>query len=416
MTAFLAVIPFGLALWRPPYALALIAAALPAYQVRFVVAGIPTTLLELGLSATALGAVVHLMRGRVLWQRIAEGWTALGSLRWPLVALLASGALATLTAIDHRAALGALKAWYVDAALFAFLVALYRQEVFRPLVAGLAVGTSAISLGGLWEYLFRHAALEDGRLNSVFGTPNYHALLTVPVMVLLAGVAVRHPRWRAWLLAALAVNLWALTLTFSYGGYLSLAVGWLMIGVVSGPRVRRATVAIVLLAGLLFLATQVSVDKFRRLNDLSTRSSTATRLQIWRASWLLIREHPLTGVGPNAFEPAYRQAIPRIVFPPLEWLVALPHSFPLAVASQTGLVGVSAFVWLLVTFFRAARQRHDWLGATLTAAMVASLVHGLVDTPFFKNDLAVLFLLFVSLSLPHRATAGPLPSSPPWNA
>lgn len=412
MTALLALIPFGLALWRPKYALALIAAALPAYQVRFVVAGIPTTLLELGLFATALGVLIHLVRGRVFRQRVAEGWTALKSLRWPLVALLASGALATLTAIDHRAALGAFKAWYFDAVLFSFLVVVYRKEVFGPLVAGLAVGTSAISLGGLWEYLFRHAALEDGRLNGVFGTPNYHALLTVPVIVLLAGVALPYPRWRAWLLAALAVNLGALTFTFSYGGYLSLAVGVLMIGAVSGPRVRRTTVAIVLLAGLLFLATQVSVDKFRRLNDLSTRSSTATRLQIWRTSWLLIREHPVTGVGLNAFEPAYRQAIPRIVFPPFEWLVALPHSFPLAVASQTGLVGVAAFVWLLVAFFRAARQRHDWLGATLTAAMVALLVHGLVDTPFFKNDLALLFLLLVVLSPSIRAAGGTSPTSP----
>ncbi|MBI3115170.1 MAG: O-antigen ligase family protein [Candidatus Kerfeldbacteria bacterium] len=403
----LALVPFAIALWRPTIALGLLAAVLPMYLIRFSVGAIPTTLLELGLYAATLGIIARLLHERKLRAIIVQGWRAFGSYRWPMIVLLGSGLLSAVLSSDVRAGLGAWKAWYFDAALFGFLVVLYRRHVWPWLIGGLASGSSVISLWGVWEYVARHAQLQDGRLNSVFGTPNYHALLTVPIIVLLLGLAFRERRPRLWLVAAVAANLLALYFTFSYGGYVALASGVAVLGLFS--RVYRKYVVIIAALVVVVGFLQIGTDKFRRLGDFTGRSSAHVRVQIWQASWRIIREHPLVGIGPGNFEPAYREAIPHIVFPPLEWLVALPHSFPLAVASQTGLVGVAAFVWLLAAFFRAARQRRDWLGATLTAAMVALLVHGLVDTPYFKNDLALLFFALLSLSLieAHLKQASP---------
>lgn len=394
-----AFIPFGLALWRPKIALGLLAAALPVYLIRFSIGPIPTTLLELGLYAATLGIAIRLFREQKTRASLCEGWRTFGRYRWPIIALLGSGLLSALLSNDAREGLGAWKAWYFDAALFGFLLVLYRRQVRLWLIGGLAAGSSVISLWGLWEYVARHTELQDGRLNSIFGTPNYHALLTVPIIVLLMGVVLRERYFRLWFIAAIVVNLLALYFTFSYGGYVALAAGIAVLGLLSRAYRKYVMIigAIVVVIGL----SQIGTDKFRRLSDFSGRSSSHVRVQIWQASWRIIREHPFIGVGPGNYEPAYREAIPHIVFPPLEWLVALPHNFALAIASQTGVLGVIAFVWLLIIFFRVA-WKNKTFRSPIVAAMIALLIHGFVDTPYFKNDLALLFFVLVALTLISR--------------
>ena len=51
------------------------------------------------------------------------------------------------------------------------------------------------------------------------------------------------------------------------------------------------------------------------------------------------------------------------------------------------------FVWLLVLAFR----QKDTL--PVQAALVALIGHGLVDTPYFKNDLSVLFWVLIVLTM-----------------
>lgn len=389
---------FGVAVWRPAAALAALVAALPAYLVRLSVAGIPTTLLELGLYVAAVGVTIAHVRQRRLRAAVGAGWRTLGALRWPLVCLVGVGALAAVFSIDVRAAAGAWKAWFFDAALFGFMIVFVGRPARAWLVGGAAVGSVGLSFFGLWEYVFAHGGLEDGRLNSVFGTANYHALLVTPVIIALLGVGWAVRRWRPWLWGAAAVDGLALALTASYGGYLGFVAGIIAFAAWQLPRRWFARVLLALgVVVALGVAALFPTEKFQRLNNVTTRSSVSVRLEIWRASWLMFREHPIVGVGPNAFERAYRETIPRIVFPPLEWLVAQPHNLTLAVATQTGSLGVVTFGWLLWAFFRQTRARRDVVGATLGAAMVALLVHGLVDTPYFKNDLALVFVGLTAL-------------------
>lgn len=392
----LALIPFFLAFCWPALAVGLVAAAVPAYLIRFTVFGLPTTLLELGVYGLVLGLVVHCAARRTLRATLAGVVRTIKPYWIGTAAMLLSVGLATVFAADTRTALGALKAWYVDAMLFAVAALMLRGQARGHLIGGLAVGSTALSLWGLWEYFFRHASLEDGRLNSVFGTPNYHALLVVPVMVLLLGSVMRERDRRWWFSVAFGINLIALFFTFSYGGYLGLTAGIFAL-VVADRRLRRWAVMGAVILAILAL-TQIRTDKFRRLSDFTGRSSTHSRVQIWRASWYIIERHPIVGVGPNNFEPAYREAIPHIAFPPLEWLVALPHNLVLAILAQTGVLGLAAFVWLLIQFFRVSRRAGP-AGVISSAAMIALLVHGLVDTPYFKNDLAPVFWLLMILSL-----------------
>jgi hypothetical protein len=45
----------------------------------------------------------------------------------------------------------------------------------------------------------------------------------------------------------------------------------------------------------------------------------------------------------------------------------------------------------------SATNYEKYINLGLASAMIATVIHGLVDVPYFKNDLAVIFWLFIAL-------------------
>jgi O-antigen ligase len=81
-----------------------------------------------------------------------------------------------------------------------------------------------------------------------------------------------------------------------------------------------------------------------------------------------------------------------------------PHNIILNFWTELGILGVALMLWLLARFFylslKIYYQHRDVLALGLASAMVTVLVHGLVDVPYFKNDLAVLWwILFAILAV-----------------
>jgi O-antigen ligase len=80
----------------------------------------------------------------------------------------------------------------------------------------------------------------------------------------------------------------------------------------------------------------------------------------------------------------------------LEWAVPHPHSVYLAFWVETGLVGLIGFLWLVISWFKKILQaENDGMKVVLFGIMAYFLLHGLVDTTYFKNDLAAVFWLVI---------------------
>jgi len=90
------------------------------------------------------------------------------------------------------------------------------------------------------------------------------------------------------------------------------------------------------------------------------------------------------------------------VWQPLE-IYLYPHNIFLNFWSELGLAGMLLFVWIIGKFlmldFRLliSDYKNKSLILGLTGAMIVIVVHGLVDAPYFKNDLAVLFWLLIGM-------------------
>jgi O-antigen ligase len=136
----------------------------------------------------------------------------------------------------------------------------------------------------------------------------------------------------------------------------------------------------------------------------TTTGTTFFRLQLWRSSIAMIRDHPVLGVGLDNFLYAYRT---HYVLPTAweEFNLSHPHNVVLDFWLRLGLPGLLVFLWLLTAFFQ-----HSWgiykllpegsrraLVLGLMAGMVNLVAHGLVDNAFFLVDLAFAFMLMIAL-------------------
>ena len=339
------------------------------------------------------------------------------------VALLTLAAVvAGIFAADRLAALFELRTVFLLPALYYVLLRLARldgQARWR-IVDGFILGGVAVALIGLAQYaLGRNVVLAEGglpRLQSVYYSPNSAGLYLERVWPLLVAVALWGARGRRRVLYALALLLvtLALGLTFSRGALLlALPAALLVMGWRAGGRWRWAALALVVIGGLALIPLFLCLPRFGSLFDLQ-QGSTFFRLELWRSSLTLMREHPWFGVGPGNFAAAYRT---RYVLPSAwqEFNLEHPHNVYLDHWTRMGLLGLLAGVAVQVTFWRnifhrsqPSSPRASRIGAVsiclgLAGSMAAMLAHGLVDNTLFFPDLALVF--FLTLALAQRAHA-----------
>jgi O-antigen ligase len=78
-----------------------------------------------------------------------------------------------------------------------------------------------------------------------------------------------------------------------------------------------------------------------------------------------------------------------------------PHNIFLNFWSELGLLGALLFSWIIAKFLWQSStlylKEKNFLALGLCGAMLVILIHGLVDVPYFKNDLSVLFWILIAL-------------------
>ena len=99
-------------------------------------------------------------------------------------------------------------------------------------------------------------------------------------------------------------------------------------------------------------------------------------------------------------------------FPPyLEWAVPQPHNVYLALWLSSGSIGLFGFILLITRLmyisgrtFLINKKEEPRLGALLICSLLLLfLVSGIVDTPYFKNDLAIAFFLLIGLGFARES-------------
>jgi O-antigen ligase len=371
----------------------------PAYTIRWHVGFYPTTLLEAAILVTIAAFILEsLPRRPIVWR------TGFGI---PILLFILAGAISVVVSSDHRAALGLYRAYFLEpAAFFYVLIAVVTTPRRASLIlAGFGVALTALAIPNIAVTL--QAA--QGHTLNVEGTPpvaiytvsNAVALFEVPVIVVAAAVMLYGTTWFERAMGAFIVGLGTLSvlLTFSRGAYLALFVVAIVLALTHRLRiVLLVLVVVVIVAALRLPGVTRRVAQELSLSD--PRNSLFPRLQLWGVTMRMLAHHPIFGSGLAGFASAinpYRNGYAEQQI--------YPHNILLNFWTETGVLGVVAFGWLTVETFVATVR--GWLHGSpawrpyqlaVLLFLVAVVVHGLVDVPFFKNDLSLQFWAFLGLA------------------
>jgi O-antigen ligase len=159
---------------------------------------------------------------------------------------------------------------------------------------------------------------------------------------------------------------------------------------------KKILLALVFLSVLFF--SQLEKNKLNDLINANGRSSFFSRMMIWRSAEKMIEDSWFWGIGAGNFQEkylAYQKHFPAY----LEWAVPHPHSVFLAFWLYGGIFGLVGFLTLIYFWFSSIlrSQKNPNLKMIGLGIMLYILFHGLVDTTYFKNDLAVIFWLLFTL-------------------
>jgi len=407
--------------WRKlPWGVSLICLILPSYLIRTKIYSIPTTMLELSIYAVFSIWLFRYGFSRIyheLVQKTCIHFFTSRALRllMPIILLFIACIISVYISPDKRMALGVFKAWFIDPLILFFLILklIKTKKQILMIIWSLLLSASVLSIYGIIEKIFSFGLPASGRVNSVFIPANYLSLYIGPIICLAIGMLIWEYGKKIKtscalyliLLSLLVVCIIALFLTRSYGGWFGVGVGLGFIFFLL--KFKRKWIYLILIGviALTFIALDFQTPKFRCAVGLEKScGSLYSRIGIWETTWQMIKEHPISGIG-LAFEPVYQQYIKLSSFKLAPPLASQPHNLYLAFWAETGILGLIAFLWILTFFFKSLIfKKHPSfftrsLSVGLSSAMVCILAHGLVDVPYWKNDLSYLFWIIVGMGI-----------------
>lgn len=383
-------------------AISLLIFCLPLYMVRFSVGSIPFTLLEV---------VILLLFAWWVAQggyRISNWKISRAMLLWVVVLLVASGI--SLAVTPHlREGLGLWKAYIVEPMLL-FLVVVHSirtRQAFTAVIWSLAGVSLIISVIALVQYFTGWGipepwqAIEARRSTAFYGYPNAIGLFVAPITAALIGWVIHQWKTlfvahRVVLLGIIVLNVLGLFAARVEGGIIAVAAALGVMLLFTRFRWYAVAAGVITLIGLFAYTPTRDLLLF---NDVSGD----VRIALWKGTAALIADRPLVGTGLAGFPTVYDEY--RLASH-VE-LLQYPHNIFLDFWVELGLIGLFWIVGTLVWWFTKLFQyRHSARPAALTllGVLVCIIVYGLVDVPYFKNDLAALFWIWLALvyTLPHR--------------
>jgi O-antigen ligase len=282
-------------------------------------------------------------------------------LRQVLAAVLVLYGVQSLYSTDVDQAVENLAFFYVP---FALLLALLLEA---PVTDWAVRGTFRVAVGlalvcavvGIGEFATGHLLISNEkvleanelkpyfRVNSLFFDPNiYGRFLALAMIALAAALLWSRLRTTVALAGAALAVLWAgLVLSLSQSSFAALLAGlailaalrWRVVPVLAAGAVTAlATIAVVVAAPA---AVGIESGSERELDR-----ATSGRVELVQGALRMIGDRPLTGFGSGSFAERYRAREDVRT----EEAAAISHTTPLTIAAEQGILGLGAYVALVV--------------------------------------------------------------------
>ncbi len=324
----------------------------------------------------------------------------------PMFLFLFTATISMFVSSDLRSAAGIWKAYFIEPFLF-FMVFIDVIDTKEKLRNTLFAAVLSIALPGIFalyqkitgNFIFNPfwQKEETRRVVSVYGYPNAIALYFVPVISV--GFILLSTFWKKWsrfipVLAIIIIGILSVVFARSKGGFLALIAGLIVFIIVyRWSFIKRHIYKAVIVLAIIVISVGVlgySMGVFDTFKTVAGGGSWEVRWLIWSETVQMLKDRLLLGAGLSGFQTALT---PYHTKEYIE-IFLYPHNIFLNFWSETGLAGLVSFVWIvfvLVKKLLSFIDRERVYVAGFLAYFTVILVHGMVDVPYFKNDLSVFF-------------------------
>ncbi len=255
-----------------------------------------------------------------------------------------------------------------------------------------------------------HSIAPGGRPTAAFKTPNgLGGYLTVAMPAIFTAIFFKKKslQYRASILGIFLFLLWSLALTFSRGAWLGTFLGTTLMLLIfffhrQKTKLYLSLGSFLIIVFLYILLGLILVD--RSDPGLLVRINTIQwRINIWHDSIQMIKNNPLFGYGINTYMKLFE--VYRTDSAGVNPTYA--HNCYIQLAVETGLLGLFAFLWIIVELFRKSIIYLDryWinnynftiLAMGLLSGIFAFLVHSFFDTHFYSLQLSVYLWFMIGM-------------------
>jgi O-antigen ligase len=338
---------------------------------------------------------------------------------WPLAAYAAATLVSCVFSVDPATSFRDSK----QLVLFAIVPITYRllrgERSLKAVDVIITVG-ALNALYGIVQYGILNYDNLGRRVQGNLG----HYMTYSGVIMLVACIAVARVmfrrRDRVWAALVLPAVIVALVLTLSRNAWVGACAG---IGTLFLLKDFRLFALLPVVLGLFVALVPASINDrlFSGLNlrnrvaasDTSkgTVQSNRDRIAMIRTGFRIIKDDPLTGVGPDMIiqvYPYYRDPLA------VQQLNPHLHNVPLQIAAERGLPALAIWCWFIVTLLRDFMKKRKTsplpsLPTAGIACVVAMLAAGMFEYNFGDSEFLMLFLVLVTL--PYAGDRLPAPAA-----
>lgn len=435
---------FAFLTWRRPiWAVSFVVFALPTYLLRFQIKNISTTLLEIMiLILFSVWLVKTVLEKQKITLSKYKGW---------ILFLFVIVTLSVFVSESRLAAWGIWKAYFVEPILFflVFINTIKTKKDGALVISAMWVSAFCVAVPAIIQKFTGWGILNDfwreeatRRVTSWYGFPNAVGLYLAPIGMFFAGLLMQGKIqvietfvkfkkikicWQSVLSFVLIVLIvFSLIFARSEGAIIGLVAGLFFLGLVYPYKLTRVvTLVLIICSCVLFLVVPTVRDYGTEKIMMSDRSGQIRRQQ-WKETTSMLRDdHQIFGGGlanyQTAIKPYHAEGIWIKDKNDPEWLQKIrtseefriknwqpteiylyPHNVLLNFWSEIGIFGAGIMLILVLKLFlgylRVKSPENKKMYLILMSVFVVILVHGLVDVPYFKNDLSVFWWLLFGIS------------------
>ena len=316
---------------------------------------------------------------------------------WPLAAYAACSMIAVAFSVDPRASLASSR----QLGLFLLVPAVYAlapgRRASRVLNVAITVGAVSAIIGVAQYGIFQYDTLGRRPLGSLGHYMTYAGLLMLVICATVARLLFeRHDRiWPALVLPAMVAAV-ALSLTRSAWAGTCAGVAMLLLL----KDFRLVAILPVVAAATFALSPAGVTDRVYSIFNMQDETSR-DRIAMMKAGAGIVRQHPLTGVGPSMVQQVYPVYRTADAVKPLQPHL---HNVPLQIAAERGLPALAAWIWFVVAVVielarGLRRTARPFLAAAGLGGVAAMLAAGMFEHNFGDSEFLMLFLVMVTLPL-----------------